>query len=349
MSVLRRIPFASFVLLLAFCVRIAAAQSDTQAPVLAGAPVVSPDTVILAGSSVSVTISVNAEDNSSGVASLSGYFFHPEGSVTASFNGELVSGTAQAGTWEGAGSVSQQNLPEGAYSLLVFLSDSAGNGVVEDIAGALYVSGGDDAAPTIEGEPTIEPPQIALTNGVQTVVVTVEAADVGTGVDEVVSILTNVNGSAVASDDGVLVGGDPHSGTWEVAIELDPAVINLAAPEGDLGLTVYVTDGAGNVTTEQTDVVLQLIRSRTGVTFQVDLRRLEQLGVVQRTSGIGLGDQVFVEIVGGPEAGSYELTDFDADSVWTTVVQMSHDQEIEYRFAVDPDRDGVDLGDWVRE
>jgi len=65
-------------------------------------------------------------------------------------------------------------------------------------------------------------------------------------------------------------------------------------------------------------------RTETVVTFQVDMRRPERLGMIDRSLGFGFSRQAYLEIIGGTNAGSYEMQDFEQDSIWKRQMNQLH-------------------------
>lgn len=91
------------------------------------------------------------------------------------------------------------------------------------------------------------------------------------------------------------------------------------------------------VSDDPNDPEISRILTGTGtqiVTFQLDARRLERLGLMLRDAGM----RPLAQIVGG---ASGLLSDSDGDSIWTADLENVAGGDIPYVFAIDPDGDGT--------
>lgn len=324
------------------------AQTDTTPPSLTGAPTLSPELADVSDGAVTVTITLQATDAGTGVQVITGQFVDEESAIVGFFQPTLSSGTQQEGEWSGTYQV-QRNTPEGVFELQLTLFDFSGNNAFVETGVFLTVTGSDTAAPVLVGTPTLDPAVLDLELGDQTIVVEGVFTDDDSGVESAFYTLHNENGESIAFGRGELVDGTNQNGTWRAEILLGIGLIELLAPSGNLTLQVQTNDAANNLAQLETGAVLEILRERAVVTFQVDVERLEALGLFRPWFAYEEQQmRLYVDIFDGPEAGVYELNTFVGD-VWSTIVSLTYNQDVSYAFVIDPDGDGVDTGDWIYE
>ncbi|MEZ4699151.1 MAG: CARDB domain-containing protein [Rhodothermales bacterium] len=326
------------------------AQTDETPPALVGTPSVTPSQIDLSGGNVEVTISFQATDAGAGVQLANGYFVSPDGETfIASFQAANTAGTPLDGTWT-ATTVVLANSPAGTYALHIEMLDFGFNLASVDTDVTLTVTGGDPEPPVVQGIPTLSPQTLDLEAGDQTVSVVASLADNLSGLNSVTFTLATSEGIGVSAVNAALAAGTTLDGTWQGDIPVSAALVALFAPEGNLYLQITVTDVAGNYAQIDTGVELEILRSRAPITFQLDTARLEAVGLFTpfELFEASAGMRLFVDLLSGPDAGVHELSLFP-DGYWKTTVPVNQNQELTYVFAIDPDADGANTGDWVYE
>lgn len=327
---------------------IAFAQTDNTPPTLVGTPTISPNMVDVSDGTKEVTITFQAADTGTGVQVVTGQFTNDASGTVGVFQPRRISGTLQEGDWSGTFLV-QQNLPAGLFELTLALSDFSGNHALVDTGVFLTISGSDTEAPMLVGTPTINPAVFNLEDGDLKVTVEGVFSDNDSGVDRVFYTLHNQAGESLAFGRGDLVDGTAQNGTWRADILIGVGLIELLAPTGNLTLHVQTNDAANNLVLLETGVELEIVRERASVTFQVDTERLEALGLFRPWVLFEAQQmRLYVDIFDGPDAGVYELSTSMRDR-WTTQVSLTYNQDVSYAFAIDPDADGINSGDWIYE
>ncbi|HUF09620.1 MAG TPA: CARDB domain-containing protein, partial [Rhodothermales bacterium] len=326
----------------------AARAQDTEAPTIVGEPVVTPNAVDLSSGPDTVMISLVAQDPGSGVANVIGFLQSSEGGFAGTFLASRISGTPQNGTWEASGEV-PLSADDGVYDLVVLISDAVNNFAQQTFESVLTVSGSDMSPPELVGTPTFEPASINFPGEQKTVTATFVLSDEGSGIEDVTAYLKNIENQVVAFGQSELIDGDANFGTWTSKFEIYPDFLSIFVPSGDLFLSLNAHDKAFNFAEFDSTAELQVIRSKSVVTFSVDMRRLERLGLFRRPQFLQPGMRLYVDVGDGVEAGSYQLFDYEGDSVWTALVLLTPAENLTYSFAIDPNSDGVNLGDWIYE
>ncbi len=353
LSVLKESPSTSSIIIAALVIwmgytPLAIAQTDTTPPTLVGNPSIFPEMVDVSDGVKEVTVEFQAADAGTGVQTVTGQVISADSDFGGFFLATMTSGTAQEGTWTGSFEV-KQIIPAGLYELELTMFDFSFNNSVIKTGVFLTVSGGDNEAPVLVGTPTIEPGMIDLEDGDQVVTIAAVLTDNSAGVEDVLFSLLSNEGISVAVGRASLIFGTPQNGTWSADLQIHENLIDLLAPEGNLILQILAADAVFNTVQFDTGVELELLRSRAVVTFQLDAERIQALGLFKSWQLFGEQQmRLYVDVFEGPDAGVYELNAFIGET-WTKQVSLTHNQDLSYAFAIDPDADGVNSGDWVYE
>ncbi len=209
---------------------------DTQPPALVGVPTVSPPAVSLARAAAAVTVTLRAQDDDAGVASVSAYFRMGDETIYA--EAARTGGDARDGTWRALFDV-PRSTPEGRYTLVVTLDDAAGNTRTIETTATLDVTGSDVLPPALTAAITRSPAALDLAGGPQTVVVDVPLRD-PSGVEMVYVHLTRDDTTSLGGE-ATLVSGDSLQGVWRARI-----AVPLATPDGLFALRVQARDREDN-------------------------------------------------------------------------------------------------------
>ncbi|NNE48486.1 MAG: T9SS type A sorting domain-containing protein [Rhodothermales bacterium] len=326
---------------------------DTEPPSVSGTPTIEPANIDLSQGDQTVVVTFTGLDNDSGILQVFGSFKNAQAS-RGFFTGSLQSGTAQNGVWKGEAIVPARSL-DGVYDLSLTVIDASGNNAVVVFPDALTITGGDQTPPELISVLSVSPdtifiPDNVMPGDVDTVVVMAEVADGGVGVREVLAQLLDEGGIPLLAGLCELDSGDANSGTWRCEALVFLAQFNMPTSPKRFSLSMFIEDKAFNNATVETDFDIVLARGKSPVAFRVDMRRMERVGLFER-GDFFLDDRMglYVDVFNGPEAGQYELDDVLFDSVWSASVPVTPMNGLQYAFAIDPDGDGQNLGDWVYE
>ncbi|HLF13353.1 MAG TPA: CARDB domain-containing protein [Bacteroidota bacterium] len=299
---------------------------DSEPPILASTPVVTPSSIDVAGGADTVVVDFDLTDNATGVWFVIVEFERGDTLTPASAFASLVSGDNLNGSWRGNVIVPQN--ADGQFDLRITAIDGASNILDTNLGPALTVSGGDTVLPSVSGTPILDRSAVNVGGGDQDVKVTLTALDTYSGIASVNAYFMDDSGNNSGSSYlTTLVSGDSLNGTWELTLTFFEST-----PEGTYHLLVNLDDVAGNyVQVEFPGVTVVVNRApEADVTFRLDGRRLERLGLLLR----GGGYDPTVRIFEGPNAGTYQLADGDSDSIWTVTVIIQTGQSIHYTFAL---------------
>ncbi|HLB00646.1 MAG TPA: CARDB domain-containing protein, partial [Bacteroidota bacterium] len=299
---------------------------ESEPPVLASMPVVTPSSIDVSGGPDTAIVDFDLTDNSSGVAIAYAGFERGDTLTIATGFASLVSGDILNGSWRAIVIIPQN--ANGQFDLRITAYDHASNYLDTNIGPALTVTGGDTILPSILGTPILDRSAVNVGGGDQDVTVTLTAMDTYSGIESINAYFSDDTGnSAGYSYLTTLVSGDSLSGTWELNTTFDSFT-----PEGTYHLLVGLADVSGNYT-ELTFTGITVVVSRApeaDVTFRLDTRRLERLGLLRR----GSGTDPTVHIFEDPNTGTYSMDDGNNDSIWTITTLIQTGQTLHYAFAL---------------
>ncbi len=302
---------------------------EAEPPVLASTPVVAPTSIDVSGGADTVVVDFDLTDNSSGVVVAMVDFQRGDTLTGASGYASLVSGDNLNGSWQATVVVPQN--ANGVFDLHITAIDNAYNTLDTNLGPALTVTGGDTVLPSVSGTPLPDRSAVNVGPGDQDVKITLTALDTYSGIASVdayfIDDSSNSSGSSHLTE---LVSGDSLNGTWELTL-----TFYETSAEGTYHLLVNLADVAGNYSQlEYPGVTVTVTRApEADVTFRLDTRRLERLGLFRR----GGGGDPFVHIFGGPNEGIIYLLDDDSDSAWTASSPIQIGQVIQYAFSIPSD------------
>ncbi len=296
---------------------------DSEPPSLAGEATISQILVDVSTGPKMVTVNVPLQDNFSGVLFVYPKFINAANQTIASNYATLISGTALNGTWQAIIEIPQK--ANGELQLIIDATDNAYNSADLITGKTLTVIGGDILPPVFVPPPTISPSTINVSSGDQIVNVTATLQDNFTKVKTVYFDFINSSDDYVASQSANLVSGDSLIGQWSADI-----TIPQETEAGPVRLRIAAYDKANNYLDTLTNYILQVTRvPEAVVNFQVDLRRIERLGLFTHSNGTA-----YVEIFNGVNSGIYSLDDSEGDSIWTFQKALLPGQTITYAFAI---------------
>ncbi len=168
----------------------------------------------------------------------------------------LASGDSLQGVWRAAIEI-PQNADDGTYALFVTVEDREDNFATLAPDLPVVITGGDQAAPTLDGAAVFAPALLDLTPGAGTLVATVPLRDVPAGIATVSMYLTNADGEDVLYAAANRVSGTPQAGTWQATF-----AVPQTTPPGTYTLRVIARDVAFNQNTltppETVDLTIHL-------------------------------------------------------------------------------------------
>jgi hypothetical protein len=298
---------------------------DNVPPSLSGTPVVTPASVDLTGGPKTVNVDFDLLDNSSGILYATAEFFRGDTLSIASGMATLISGDNLNGSWQAAVEIPQW--ANGALNLRISAMDNASNSLDTNLGVILTATGGDTVLPSVSGTPVAAPLVVNVGGGDQVGKLTLTATDTYTGISNIYTWFADSSGQQTGYSYGsTLVSGDSLIGVWELDTHF-----GVDDSAGAYHLFVSLTDAAGNSSeTEFPGVIVTVTRApEARVTFRMDSRRLERLGLLLRKN-----ESPRVRIFGGMNDGEYVLSDPEADSVWVDSVVVQAGQTITYAFGL---------------
>jgi PKD repeat protein len=122
----------------------------------------------------------------------------------------------------------------------------------------------------------------------------------------------------------------------------DATVVDSLQLEWPSGVVQVLT----GVATNQFLTVVEESATRAFLTFRLDLRSVQNVGLFRGD----LGMRPFLSIFSEAPALNVALSDNDADSIWIARVELAAPDTVQYAFAIDPDGDGINTNnEWVFE
>ncbi|HLF13615.1 MAG TPA: hypothetical protein VI932_01830, partial [Bacteroidota bacterium] len=211
---------------------------DSEPPVLASTPVVTPPSINVAGGADTVVVDFDLTDNATGVGFVIVEFERGDTLTPASALASLVSGDNLNGSWR-ANVIVPQNA-DGQFDLRITAIDNAFNQLDTNLGPALTVSGGDTILPSVSGTPILDRSAVNVGTGDQNVKVTLAALDTYSGIASVNAYFRDDSGNSSGSSFlTTLVSGDSLNGTWELTLTFFEST-----PEGTYHLLVNLDDVA---------------------------------------------------------------------------------------------------------
>jgi microsomal dipeptidase-like Zn-dependent dipeptidase len=203
-----------------------------------------PSTVATTGGQVQLR--VKALDNE-GVITVRGTLKRPDGGIVE-ITLVRTSGTAKEGIWQGAYSAPGNPSPQDATYELSFKATDTNANAVSLVGPSFIVKAKDQVAPTI-GSFTVDPTTLPYLGG--SISVLVKASD-AVGVTNVQVVFTKPDGTKTGVPALALSSGTAQSGEWKGSW---PIGGNTSMTSQVWGVSVSVSDAAGNVTHGQTQSV----------------------------------------------------------------------------------------------
>jgi hypothetical protein len=205
-----------------------------------------PESVDTSGGAREVTVTVQATDNLSGVASVEATL--SSGGQSHGAAASLTSGSSLDGTWTATIDLPRWSR-QGTWELSLSAADKVGNSV--SLSSAKLADEGQPSSITQTGEEDDTPPSVSggsvSPNSINTskhpvkVKVHVNASDAQSGVGYVIARFTSPNGEKTISGTGTLTAGSSQDGEWTITLEFPQY-----SEKGGWHLSLELWDAFGN-------------------------------------------------------------------------------------------------------